>query len=590
MKKYIISILVASVFLMGAPFVVPKASASDMSVRDFINLLIIIGVISPDKIPAVNAYLATLNNPATPSVQLTNTLIPSTTFMNFNIVQGSANPQPTSFVLTNASSAMINFTISVPNQPAWLNTGYNTQMMSVNAGGVIGIGVSVDASKINSPGTYTTNLIFTGNFPNSPITVPITLAVSSSASQPVSVISPNGGETITAGQTYQIVWNTNDISSSQDMQITLVNSNTGELAKITSGCIEQGVVAPIPSGEQSARYLLGNCSGLNSPVKNTGSYTWSVPANLPAGSHYYIYVGESKIMGDSDFSDNHFTVVAPANTTLPSINLMTPTQGSAGTVVTISGTNLSGASSVEFYAAGSQFMGSLPPSSVSPNSLTFTISGLFAANMTPGLYQVGVVTNACAGGCDSNRIGFTLTSPVTQSTATILTSTQVTNTTPYIIGTASGVTQIGIVLVGQSGDKIYGSGLIPIINGNWSVNISPPLSLGQYKINVYDVNNYLLTSKPLEIISLAPTCSITSDKTSYTLDDTIVFSWTSQNATYATFWQDDSGKDHLNLPGDKLNISGSQSVTANVIGNPSAKLLIYNANNNNSCSITIPVN
>jgi len=62
MKKYIVSILVASVFLIGAPFAVPKAMASDISIIDFINLLITIGVIAPDKIPAVNAYLTTLNN------------------------------------------------------------------------------------------------------------------------------------------------------------------------------------------------------------------------------------------------------------------------------------------------------------------------------------------------------------------------------------------------------------------------------------------------------------------------------------------------------------------------------------------------
>ena len=69
-----------------------------------------------------------------------------------------------------------------------------------------------------------------------------------------------------------------------------------------------------------------------------------------------------------------------------------------------------------------------------------------------------------------------------------------------------------------------------------------------------------------------------------------MFSWTSQNATYATFWQDNSGKDHLTLPGDKNGTSGSVNVTANVTGNPSATLLIYNYYGNSSCSVTIPVN
>ena len=62
MKKYIVSILVASMFLIGAPFVVKQVSAQDLSLRDFINLLVAIGVITPDKMPAVNAFLANLDN------------------------------------------------------------------------------------------------------------------------------------------------------------------------------------------------------------------------------------------------------------------------------------------------------------------------------------------------------------------------------------------------------------------------------------------------------------------------------------------------------------------------------------------------
>jgi hypothetical protein len=70
MKKYIVSILVASVFLIGVPFLAPKASASDLSIRDFINLLVAIGVITPDKMPAINAFLVAQNSTpiSTPSV------------------------------------------------------------------------------------------------------------------------------------------------------------------------------------------------------------------------------------------------------------------------------------------------------------------------------------------------------------------------------------------------------------------------------------------------------------------------------------------------------------------------------------------
>ena len=250
-----------------------------------------------------NSITLNVANPA----QLLGTLIPSTTFVNYNLVQGHS-AQPTQITLTNASTSLINFTISVPNQPAWLNASYNTQPMSLQAGGVMGVGVSVDTTKVSGPGTYTTNLVFTGNFANSPITIPITLTVASQASLPVSVVSPNGGETLTVGQTYQIKWNAPSDPVSQNMQITLANSDTGELTQIGNSCIEQGVTAPVPSSDPNARYLQGNCSGLTAPVQNTGSYTWTVPTTLPSGSHYYIYVGELKIMGDGDFSNSAFSI------------------------------------------------------------------------------------------------------------------------------------------------------------------------------------------------------------------------------------------------------------------------------------------
>ena len=86
------------------------------------------------------------------------------------------------------------------------------------------------------------------------------------------------------------------------------------------------------------------------------------------------------------------------------------------------------------------------------------------------------------------------------ASATILTSPSVTSKTPYIIGTATGVTQVGIVLSAQSGDGVYKSGLIPVTNGNWSVTVTPALALGHYVIYVYDANNNLLQKGPLNIV------------------------------------------------------------------------------------------
>lgn len=74
MKKYIVSILVASVFLISAPLAINQASATDLNIRDFINLLVAIGVITPDKMPMVNAYLALQNNTSISTSSVSNSI------------------------------------------------------------------------------------------------------------------------------------------------------------------------------------------------------------------------------------------------------------------------------------------------------------------------------------------------------------------------------------------------------------------------------------------------------------------------------------------------------------------------------------
>ena len=112
-----------------------------------------------------------------------------------------------------------------------------------------------------------------------------------------------------------------------------------------------------------------------------------------------------------------------------------------------------------------------------------------------------------------------------------------------------------------------------------------------YTYCVQNQNDGIANSIFLGVKSLAtqPSCTITTDKSSYKLGDTITFSWTSKNATYATWQQDTSGKDNLLLPGDKLDISGTQPVTANVIGNPSVTLSVGNQTYQGSCSKTVSI-
>jgi hypothetical protein len=128
----------------------------------------------------------------------------------------------------------------------------------------------------------------------------------------------------------------------------------------------------------------------------------------------------------------------------------------------------------------------------------------------------------------------------------------------------------------------------------WAYDSSLPS--GTYSIQVYEdmkggasasTGLFRIESSPSFV--LVPTCQLMTNKTSYKLGDTITYSWTSKNATYATFLQDTSGKDHLWIPGDKLSAEGSQPVTANVVGNPSVTLLVGGITGTGSCTATVNI-
>lgn len=120
-----------------------------------------------------------------------------------------------------------------------------------------------------------------------------------------------------------------------------------------------------------------------------------------------------------------------------------------------------------------------------------------AVGISPADGYFGPVTRAYVNGLN---IGCS-----TQPSATITSPLETTSLTPTIYGTATGVSQVGVVLAGAYGDKVYGSGLIPVVNGKWSVTVSPALTVGQYFVYVFDVNNNKLTeSQRLTINPVTP--------------------------------------------------------------------------------------
>jgi hypothetical protein len=76
------------------------------------------------------------------------------------------------------------------------------------------------------------------------------------------------------------------------------------------------------------------------------------------------------------------------------------------------------------------------------------------------------------------------------------------------------------------------------------------------------------SDRAITILTTAPSCEVDTDKVTYNLNDDITISWSTENATRMSFVIPADGKDHLALPGDKLDTSGSVTIPASVIGNP----------------------
>ncbi|MFA6273261.1 MAG: peptidoglycan-binding protein [Candidatus Paceibacterota bacterium] len=164
---------------------------------------------------------------------------------------------------------------------------------------------------------------------------------------------------------------------------------------------------------------------------------------------------------------------------------------------------------------------------------------------------------------------FEIRSSTTQSSATITTSAT-TNPTPYIVGTASGVSQVGIT-ISNSGGKVYGSGLVSVVNGNWSVTVSPALTLGQHTINVYDANNNLLTTGLLDIISLTNTqpsitVNLETDKSEYKVGETVVFKSNVKESDGTAFTPEEGAVVWLRQVSTSAGIDDSDIMTFNRTG------------------------
>lgn len=129
------------------------------------------------------------------------------TSFEFYYTQGGGYPTHQSLEFTNITNSIIYTTLSIPNQPSWLNSSYNTDTIARYPGTPNGLGALVDVTGLN-PGNYSTNLYISGDFSNGGrIQIPIKLTIyPAGQSQPDNTVHPEGTNVATPDG---IVWRIN---------------------------------------------------------------------------------------------------------------------------------------------------------------------------------------------------------------------------------------------------------------------------------------------------------------------------------------------------------------------------------------------
>ena len=160
-----------------------------------------------------------------------------------------------------------------------------------------------------------------GSLPNKPIvqldlSSDVTVTARFKSSGPfMQVQSPNGGEQLSAGQKFDITWISDEAEANVDIDLSTDNGQSWST-----------IVVSTP---------------------NDGKYRWAVPKTFSTSARVRITglgSGSPRDMSDAAFEIQD----SGAPPSLPAITELNPASGKPGTQVTITGANLTGASSVRF--------------------------------------------------------------------------------------------------------------------------------------------------------------------------------------------------------------------------------------------------
>jgi len=214
----------------------------------------------------------------------------------------------------------------------------------------------------------------------------------------VLITTPNGGETLVSGQTYNITWR----------QYGLGNINIAASDPVTGG---KYYIATVPASNTGYAWTVGNYTWVLNAIANTPT--------LPLGNNWQIeiYTGTNpdNVAVPHDYSNSTFSIVAPTTTIQSSITSISPSSAPSGATVTVYGNNFAYTNT----GAGTSVLLNgqhISPNYVNNTSLTFIVP----ANISAGTYNLSVSTSLTPSG--TNSLPFTITSSNTTQPSITVTS------------------------------------------------------------------------------------------------------------------------------------------------------------------------